>query len=84
MPLPYVAYLVYEAKRCSEKTGLVGKFTTLITHAPNVNNIKDKAYLKIMNELGKAHLEAVYAGLWNVPFAKLPELTPDFFHDLKR
>jgi len=83
MPLSYVAYLTYEAKRCAEKTGFVGRFTTLMTHAPNVKDIKDRAYLRIMNNLGEAHLEAVYAALWKVPFATIPDLTPDFFDDLK-
>jgi hypothetical protein len=83
MPLSYVAYLVYEAKRCSEKTGYVGQFTTLMVQKPNVNDIKDKAYLRIMNSFGREHLETVYAGLRSIPFAKIPDLDPDFFIDLK-
>jgi len=81
MPLPYVAYLVYEAKRASEKTGYVGRFTALAIQAPGPSEIKDKAYLKIMSETGKAHLEVVYSGLWQVPFAKIPDLEDDFFID---
>jgi hypothetical protein len=83
MTLPYVAYLVYEAKKASEKSGYVGQFTTLAVQIPNVNDLKDRAYLKLMNNFGKAHLETVYAGLWGIPFATIPDLTPDFFIDLK-
>jgi hypothetical protein len=43
--LPYTAYLAYEAKRASEKTGFVGQFTALLIQAPGAD-IKDRAYLK--------------------------------------
>jgi hypothetical protein len=79
--LPYTAYLAYEAKRASEKTGFVGQFTALLIQAPGAD-IKDRAYLKIMSETGKAHLEAVYSGLWKIPFVTIPELTANFFLNL--
>jgi hypothetical protein len=83
MPLPYVAYLAYEAKRTAEKTGEVGEFTTLMIQSRGSEDYSDRAYLRIMNSLGKAHLEAIYSVLWKVPFAEVPELTPDFFHNLR-
>ncbi len=83
MNLSYATYLVYESKRSAEHDGTVGRFTALAVQAPG-SELKGRAYLKIMNELGKAHLEAVYAGLWSVPFATIPDFTPDFFDDPKR
>lgn len=83
MPLSYVAYLVYEAKRGSEKTGFVGRFTTLVVQSPNISDFKDKAYVQIMGEAGLAQLEAYYRGLWKIPFATLPDLTPEMFLNTK-
>jgi hypothetical protein len=80
MPLPYATYLVYEAKRASEKEPTVGSYTTLAVQAPGPD-MKDRAYLRIMGETGKAHLEAVYSGLWRIPFAEIPEFRDDFFID---
>lgn len=83
MPLAYVAYLVYEAKRASEKTGFVGRFTTLVVQSPNISDFKDKAYVKIMGEAGLAQLEAYYRGLWKIPVARFPDLTPEMFLNSK-
>jgi hypothetical protein len=80
MKLSYATYLVYESKRAAEHDGSVGRFTALAIQAPGAG-IRDRAYLKVMNEVGKAHLEAAYSGLWKVPFAEIPELTPAFFLD---
>lgn len=79
MPLAYVAYLVYEAKRGSEKTGLVGPVTIISVQYPNISDIKDRAYMKIMGEAGLAQLEAYYRGLWRVPLITMPDLTPELF-----
>jgi len=78
LPLPYATYLVYEAKRSSEKEPTVGPYTALLLQAPG-SDLKDQAYLKMMSETGKAHLEAVYSGLWRIPFGKIPEFRDDFF-----
>ncbi len=83
MPLPYVAYLVYEAKRSSEKLGSVGTFTTLSVHSPNITDLKDRAYVKVLSEVGIVQLEAYYRGLWKVPVATFPDFTEDFFIDLE-
>jgi hypothetical protein len=83
MPLPYAAYLAYEAKRCSEKTGFVGPFTALVVQAPYVPATKDKANVEIMNDLGKANLENIYSGVWKVPFVETPPLPPKFFLSLE-
>ena len=79
MPLSYASYLVYEAKRCSEKTGSVGHITALAIQAPGDVDVRDKAYVKIMNELGKANLESLYRGIWKVPFVEIPDLPAEFF-----
>jgi len=80
MALPYVTYLAYEAKRCSEKTGFVGRFTALAIQAPYVPATKDRAMVAIVNDVGKANLESMYAGFWKVPFVEIPDFPDDFFH----
>jgi hypothetical protein len=84
MPLAYVAYLVYEAKRGSEKTGLVGPVTIITVQYPNISDIKDRAYVKIMGEAGLAQLEAYYRGLWKIPLITFPKLTDDMFINTKK
>jgi len=80
MPLSYAVYLAYEAKRASEKTGYVGRFTTLAIQAPHVPDSTDRAHLKLMNLTGIANLDSLYRGLWKVPLVQIPEFPDDFFH----
>ena len=78
MPLGNVAYLAYEAKKCSEKTGTVGAYTVLAAQSPG-ESPKDKARVKIVSNIGKLALEAIYANFWKVPFCEMPELPESFF-----
>jgi hypothetical protein len=79
MSLTYASYLVYEAKRCSEKTGAVGAFTAMAVQHPNVSDFKDRAYVEFVNDKGISQLEAYYRSFWKVPFIEFPELKPEFF-----
>jgi 20S proteasome alpha/beta subunit len=83
-PLQYSVYMVYEAKRCSEKSGFVGKFTALLAQAPGSPEVNDRASVNIMGELGMENLEALYQHFWKVPFDRLislPSLPSEFFID---
>jgi 20S proteasome alpha/beta subunit len=83
VPLSYGVYLAYEAKRASEKTGKVGKSTTLLIQA-EMPSPKDKAQVIIMNDKGKTHLESLYSTLWKIPVVDVPELSADFFTEVKK
>jgi hypothetical protein len=47
IPMQYGAYLAYEAKRGSEKTGSVGRISALVVQAPPGYNDRDRAWIKI-------------------------------------
>lgn len=84
LDLEYAAYLAYEAKRCSEKTGFVGKVTTLLVQSPANQESRNRASVNIMGETGRKNLEELYQHFWRVPFDKLvsvPELPLEFFID---
>jgi hypothetical protein len=83
IPLPYAAYLAYEAKRASEKTGAVGAITTLMIQAPPAWNDEQRVWVKIFSEQGKANLESLYRTLWKVPLMEFPDFTDDCFINLK-
>lgn len=79
MPLNYATYLIYEAKRASEKTGRVGKFTVLLQQAPDVQDHKNKATLRKVSSVGIANLDSIYRGVWKVPFVDMPDFPDEFF-----
>lgn len=81
MPLSYVAYLAYEAKRASEKCGSVGHVTALAVQAPLDADDKERAGIAILNDKAAFLMESVYKHFWSVPCARVQELTPDFFID---
>lgn len=79
MPIEYVSYLVYEAKRTSEKTGGVGAITVLALHSPGAEETVDRAMVVVSTEACKAQLEVYYRGLWKVPVVTYPDFPPEFF-----
>jgi hypothetical protein len=80
MPLSYVTYLAYEAKKCSEKTGQVGAHTVLALQSLGPSP-KDKAHIKILSEVGKAALDVVHYNFWKVPFCEMPDFPERYFID---
>jgi 20S proteasome alpha/beta subunit len=79
MPMEYVSYLVYEAKRHSEKTGSVGKVTLLSLQSPCVGNAIDQANLGFFSNTGMEQLEVFYNTFWKVPFINLPAFPGQYF-----
>jgi hypothetical protein len=85
-PVQYALYVAYEAKRCSEKTGYVGRFTTLLVQAPGSPETKDRMVGAVMGQLGLESLSDLYRRFWRVPFTNLleiPEFPAEFFANPK-
>jgi hypothetical protein len=83
MDVSYVSYLVYEAKRASEKEGSVGRFTSMCVQGEH-NSLDDSARLGIFNGEGLANLESMYSGLWKLPLFDPFEIPSSFFYHPKR
>jgi hypothetical protein len=79
MPLPSAAYAVYEAKKCSEKSGAVGSKTIMVIQSPMNQETLYSGSLKIMNPLGIVCLDGVWGAMWKQPLSDLPELPSDCF-----
>jgi hypothetical protein len=81
MPLEYVSYLVYEAKRGSEKSGGVGEVTVLLIHGSGVGaeETVDKASVMMLNEAGHKHFARLYWEIWKPEFATFPKLPKEFW-----
>jgi 20S proteasome alpha/beta subunit len=79
MSIEYVSYLVYEAKRISEKTGAVGNMTVLMLHSQGAEETPDRAQVGCLSKDGEAHLEAAFRGIWKVPFVTFPDFPAEFF-----
>ncbi len=79
MSLEYAAYLVYEAKRHSEKTGGVGVGTMLFVHTKGAESQSAAACFAPLTEHGKEQLESIYRGVWRVPFISIPSFPATYF-----
>jgi len=79
MTLEYASYLVYEAKRCSERNGTVGRMTTLVVHRLGGNETIDEASVLFFSLEGQAQIESYYSDIWKVPFIEFPDFPPRFF-----
>lgn len=65
MSLEQVAYIVYEAKRCSEKASSVGKRTTLIMQYPTpITDPENTVNMDMFNLEGLRFMDAMYRRLW--------------------
>lgn len=83
LSLEYVAYLAYEAKRNSEKTGTVGSTTVLFVQTAGAHDSIDAACFGPLSKHGKEQLESLYRQVWRVPFVTLPAFTAEYFTDSK-
>jgi hypothetical protein len=64
-PVEQVAYIVYEAKRCSEKVGSVGKDTTLVIHHPtDGKELPNTVNMDMFDHPGLARMDAMYKRYW--------------------
>lgn len=79
MPLEYILYLVYEAKRISEKTGSVGARTVMALHLPGHEETIDRAGVVLISKSGLKRLEGYHRESWKVPFRTFPRLDSDFY-----
>jgi hypothetical protein len=79
----YVSYLVYEAKRASEKVGSVGKYTVMMLQEPGGD--RDGAKLIFISDEGLANLENIYRGLWKRPLFEVdfPDSFLTYLEDLQ-
>ena len=79
MNLNYATYLCYEAKRCSEKEGGVGRGTMLVYQSPMNQETLYRGSLALITEAGISHWGEIWSQLWKVPFLDLPDFPPDYF-----
>ena len=79
MTMEYVSYLVYEAKRSSERTGGVGEITQLMLHVAGAEETPDRATIAMFSDAGFGQLELYYRSLWKVPVARFPDFPEDYF-----
>lgn len=64
-PVEQVAYIVYEAKRCSEKVGSVGKDTTLVIQSPrDGKEPPNTVNMDWFDHPGLARMDAMYKKYW--------------------
>jgi hypothetical protein len=71
MSLDEVVYIVYEAKRCSEKAAGVGKQTTLVVQSPmSVDDAEETVNLDMFGVPGLNWLDEKYLKCWNSDFRK--------------
>jgi len=63
LSLQYASYLVYEAKRCSEKMGFVGKATAVAVQAPGEPEVKDRTALACPG-FGTSRRESLHHSSW--------------------
>lgn len=76
-PVEQVAYIVYEAKRCSEKVGSVGKDTTLaIQHPTDSSAPPNSVNMDMFSHMGLVHLSNMRERYWLKSLHKTPKKFP--------
>jgi len=79
------AYLIYEAKKASQKDSGVGKATVMVLQAPpDSSTTEDRAKLVIMNDEGLRHLEEQRTRFGLQPLGKFDPLPGGFFVHLTK